>query len=211
MAAEPDHLLWKCLCCEDWVGYIQTLVLPSFSLYLSDTHTQTHTHFYSQHGWSKEDFCSFSPMSVSLDSPLTSSRLPHTDPPSPCLYFTPRTQQLDRGRAFLQVQTYHVKRWHIFWRNWAKGRKRQFRERKHKQRWSNMMVASGRQRKVGERKRKNCLHKPFEWQPGDLRHETYTLFREPECKRMDFVLLIPQLVLRSKWVYIRFLSRIWYF
>lgn len=107
-------------------GNIQALILLSHSLCLFPMHTHTHIFMVNMVGARMRR----SPLLVStLWGPL--SWLPPLPPPLFPPYWPPITlprlhpqnKTAGQGRAFLQVQTYHVKRWHIFWRNGAKGRR----------------------------------------------------------------------------------------
>lgn len=121
MAAEPDHLLWKCLCCEYWVE----IFMPRFSLSVSHFHTCMYTSLWltwSAQGW--EALCSFFPLLSTPSPPIFHIHAPPPPITLPRLYSQNNTA--GQGRASLQVQTYHVKRWHIFWRNWAKMRRDSF-------------------------------------------------------------------------------------
>lgn len=152
MAAEPDHLLWKCLCCEGWVEIFRPRFSLSHSVCLSLIHTHSSLWLrWAEQGW-EEALCSFYPLSVALDSPRPSS-FPHIDPPPLSSDFALRTKQLDR-EGFPAGPDLSCKKMTHLWKKVGKREKRQFRERKHKQRCFNMMVASGTQRKVEGGKRK---------------------------------------------------------
>lgn len=120
-----------------------------------------------------------SPLSLSLSPMLT----PHHSPQT-----LPTEQNSWTGRAFLQVQIYHVKRMTHLLKKRGKREKRRLRERKHKQRFFLMMVASGTQRKLEEGKRKiayntNSLN-------DSLKQEARTVLSELECRRMCFVYIL---------------------
>lgn len=54
MAAEPDHLLWKCLCCEGWVEIFRPCFSFSLSVSLSLSHTHTHISVFNMSGGEKK-------------------------------------------------------------------------------------------------------------------------------------------------------------
>lgn len=159
MAAEPDHLLWKCLCCEDSARSasrslsLSLNVLPLLSRYLKHTQIFTDNTVRTR---MRNAHCLF---------PLS----PHPTPP-PSASPASVSQQTGRagGRLSCRSRPIMWKRWHIFWK---RGR---FRSGKHKQRCFNMMAAGGTQRKVkegnkGTKKHLTIQYKPLELSPGVLK------------------------------------------
>lgn len=125
MAAEPDHLLWKCLCCEDWVENFRPRF--PFSPSVSLSHTYTHIFTVNMVGtrMRRSPLLIF-PFERCSRLPLCLFPSPPYWPPITLPRLYPQNKTAGQGRAFLQVQTYHVKRQHIVWRNWAKGRRGSF-------------------------------------------------------------------------------------
>ena len=152
MAAEPDHLLWKCLCCEDWVETVRPWLSFSLSVSLSHAHTHTDTSLWltwSEQGW-EEALCYIFP----LWAPPPLSLSPPYWPPHHSPQTSPSEQNSWTGEGFPAGPDLSCKKMTHLLKKLGKREKRQFRERKHKQRCFNMMVAGGAQRKVGEGKRK---------------------------------------------------------
>lgn len=139
---------------------------------------------WSEQGW-EEALCSFSPLSAALNSPSASSpSLPYWPPITlPRLY--PQNKTAGQGRAFLQVQTYRVKRWHIFWRNWAKGRRGGFGRgniNKGVLIWWSPVAHKEKWKRAKEKLLTIRALWMVAWRPK-------ALFSEPECRRIYFVFL----------------------
>lgn len=154
MAAEPDHLLWKCLCCEDWLEIFRPQFSFSLSVSLSPIHT--HTSFWLtwlEQGWEKRSLlifpfecCSQFPLCLLPVFPiLTSHHSPHT---------LPSEQNSWTGEGFPAGPDLScIKMTHLL-KKLGKRERRQYWEGKRKQRCFNMMVAGGTQWKLEEGKRK---------------------------------------------------------
>lgn len=172
MVREPDHLLWKCLCCDDCMEIFR----PSVSLPYTHTHIHTHTSLGANmvKRREKKKKKPSSPFLLPPISALYSASVPnpqHIDLSSLSSDFILRTKQLGRGGASPAGPDLSCKkrggrkkkgRWHIVWREQAK---RERRAGKHKQRGFNMMVASGTEATAEEGAREEIAYntKAFEW------------------------------------------------
>lgn len=206
MAAEPDHLLWKCLCCEDWVEKFRPRF--PFSLSVSLSHTCTHIFMVNMVGTRMRRnplliFPLWALLSTPpLPPPLSPILTPHHSPQT-----LPSEQNSWTGEGFPAGPDLSCKKMTHLLKKLGKREKRQFRERKHKQRCFNMMVASGTQREVEEGKRKiayntNPLNDSLETQ--SMKHNL--VFRAWMQKNGFWVCQIVSLLeSRSKWIYLYFL------
>lgn len=125
----------------------------SHSLCLSPMPTHTSLWLtWSEQGWEEAFLLMFSPLRVSFSTP------PLPPPPILTPHHSPQTLSSEHnswtGEGFPAGPDLSCKKMTHLLKKLGKRETRQFRERKHKQRCFNMIVASGTQRKVEEGKRK---------------------------------------------------------
>jgi len=188
----------------------------TFSLAVSLSHTHTHTHTQT-HVFMVNMVGAGKTLAHFLWAPLSTLFLPPPLSPKHTPHHSPQTLPSEpnswTGEGFPAGPDLSCKKMTHLLKNPGKREKRRFQERKHKQRWFNMMVASGTQRKAGEGKGK------IAYDPNPLNDR-----RRPEARSSNLVfrawmqkngfcacLIIFLFESRSKWRYIFFSSSIWYF